>query len=81
MKACVLGTDVLLAAFRSDAGASRWLLDAARVRRFKLLLSIGAVDVGIRISSYAAGAFGRLRSNHRSSVCGSRRIGFGVRKS
>ena len=40
MTAYVLDTDVLVAAFRSDAGASRWLLEAARVRRFKLLLSV-----------------------------------------
>lgn len=40
MKAYVLDTDVLVAAFRSDAGASRWLLEAARVRRFRLLLSV-----------------------------------------
>jgi putative PIN family toxin of toxin-antitoxin system len=40
MKACVMDTDVLVAAFRSNAGASRWLLEAARVRRFKLLLSV-----------------------------------------
>ena len=40
MKAYVLDTDVLVAAFRSDAGASRWLLEAARVGRFKLLLSV-----------------------------------------
>jgi putative PIN family toxin of toxin-antitoxin system len=40
MKAYVLDTDVLVAAFRSDAGASRWLLEAARDRRFKLLLSV-----------------------------------------
>ncbi len=40
MKAYVLDTDVLVAAFRSDAGASRWLLEAARTRRFKLLLSV-----------------------------------------
>lgn len=31
---------VLVAAFRSDAGASRWLLESARGRRFKLLLSV-----------------------------------------
>ena len=40
MRAYVLDTDVLVAAFRSDAGASRWLLEAARGRRFKLLLSV-----------------------------------------
>lgn len=40
MKAYVLDTDVLVAAFRSDAGASRWLLQAARDRRFTLLLSV-----------------------------------------
>lgn len=40
MRAYVLDTDVLVAAFRSDAGASRWLLEAARIRRFKLLLSV-----------------------------------------
>jgi putative PIN family toxin of toxin-antitoxin system len=40
VKTYVLDTVVLVAAFRSDAGASRWLLEAARVRRFKLLLSV-----------------------------------------
>jgi putative PIN family toxin of toxin-antitoxin system len=40
MRAYVLDTDVLVAAFRSDAGASRRVLEAARVRRFKLLLSV-----------------------------------------
>jgi len=36
----VLDTDVLVAALRSDAGASRRVLEAARARRFKLLLSV-----------------------------------------
>jgi putative PIN family toxin of toxin-antitoxin system len=40
MKAYVLDTDVLVAAFRSDAGASRQVLEAARARRFELLLSV-----------------------------------------
>jgi putative PIN family toxin of toxin-antitoxin system len=40
MKAYVLDTDVHVAAFRSDAGASRQVLDAARARRFQLLLSV-----------------------------------------
>ena len=40
MKALVLDTNVLVAAFRSDAGASRRVLEAARARRFKLLLSL-----------------------------------------
>jgi len=40
MKAYVLDTDVLVAAFRSDAGASRRVLEAARARRFHLLLSV-----------------------------------------
>jgi len=40
MKAYVLDTDVLVAAFRSDTGASRQVLEAARVRRFDLLLSV-----------------------------------------
>jgi len=40
MKAYVLDTDVLVAAFRSDTGASRWLLEAARSQRFRLLLSV-----------------------------------------
>jgi putative PIN family toxin of toxin-antitoxin system len=40
MKAYVLDTDVLVAAFRSDAGASRQVLEAARARRFDLLLSV-----------------------------------------
>jgi len=40
MKAYVLDTDVLVAAFRSDIGASRQVLEAARARRFDLLLSV-----------------------------------------
>jgi putative PIN family toxin of toxin-antitoxin system len=40
MRAYVLDTDVLVAALRSDAGASRQVLEAARARRFKLLLSV-----------------------------------------
>ena len=40
MKAHVLDTDVLVAALRSDAGASRQVLEAARIRRFDLLLSV-----------------------------------------
>jgi predicted nucleic acid-binding protein len=40
MRAYVLDTDVLVAAFRSDAGASRQVLEAARARRFNLLLSV-----------------------------------------
>ena len=40
MRAYVLDTDVLVAAFRSDTGASRQLLKAARARRFDLLLSV-----------------------------------------
>jgi len=40
MRAYVLDTDVLVAAFRSDAGASRQALNAARARRFALLLSV-----------------------------------------
>jgi putative PIN family toxin of toxin-antitoxin system len=40
MRAYVLDTDVLVAAFRSDAGASRQVLDAARAHRFELLLSV-----------------------------------------
>lgn len=40
MAAYVLDTDVLVAAFRSDAGASREVLQAARARRFELLLSV-----------------------------------------
>lgn len=40
MRAYVLDTDVLVAAFRSDAGASRQVLNAARARRFALLLSV-----------------------------------------
>jgi putative PIN family toxin of toxin-antitoxin system len=38
--AYVLDTDVLVAAFRSDAGASRRILQAALARRFALLLSV-----------------------------------------
>ena len=40
MRAYVLDTDVLVAAFRSDAGASRQILEAARAHRFELLLSV-----------------------------------------
>jgi len=40
MKAYVLDTDVLVAAFRSNAGASRQLLQGALARRFTLLLSV-----------------------------------------
>jgi predicted nucleic acid-binding protein len=40
MRACVLDTDVLVAAFRSDSGASRWLLEMALVREFEVLLSV-----------------------------------------
>jgi predicted nucleic acid-binding protein len=40
MVAYVLDTDVLVAALRSDAGASRQVLEAARARRFELLLSV-----------------------------------------
>jgi putative PIN family toxin of toxin-antitoxin system len=40
MWAFVLDTDVLVAAFRSNAGASRRVLEAARARRFMLLLSV-----------------------------------------
>jgi hypothetical protein len=40
MKAYLLDTDVLVAAFRSDTGASRQVLEAARARRFDLLLSV-----------------------------------------
>src|SRR5215467_11566557 len=40
MRAYVLDTDVLVAAFRSHAGASRQVLEAARGRRFELLLSV-----------------------------------------
>jgi putative PIN family toxin of toxin-antitoxin system len=40
MRVYVLDTDVLVAAFRSDAGASRQVLEAARVHRFDLLLSV-----------------------------------------
>lgn len=36
----MLDTDVLVAAIRSDAGASRYLLEAARRHRFRLLLSV-----------------------------------------
>jgi len=38
--AYVLDTDVLVAAFRSDAGASRRILQAALARRFEVLLSV-----------------------------------------
>ena len=43
MKACVLDTDVLVAAFRSNAGASRQVLHAALARRFEPLLSVPLV--------------------------------------
>ena len=36
----VLDTDVLVAAFRSEAGASRLILQAALARRFEMLLSV-----------------------------------------
>lgn len=39
----VLDADVLVAAFRSDRGASRKLLEAALDRRFVLLLSVPLV--------------------------------------
>jgi len=40
VRACVLDTDVLVAAFRSDAGASRQVLEAALDGLFELLLSV-----------------------------------------
>jgi putative PIN family toxin of toxin-antitoxin system len=40
MRAYVLDTDVLVAALRSDAGASRQVLEAAGAHRFELLLSV-----------------------------------------
>lgn len=40
MLVCVLDTDVIVAAFRSDRGASRQVLHAALARRFLPLLSI-----------------------------------------
>lgn len=40
MKAYVLDTAVLVAAFRSNTGASRQLFEAARNRRFELILSV-----------------------------------------
>jgi putative PIN family toxin of toxin-antitoxin system len=40
VKSYVLDTDVLVAAFRSDSGASRRVLRAALDRRFELLLSV-----------------------------------------
>jgi putative PIN family toxin of toxin-antitoxin system len=40
MRAYVLDTDVLGAALRDDAGASRQVLEAGRARRFDLLLSV-----------------------------------------
>jgi len=40
MRAYVLDTDVMVAASRSDAGASRQILEAALARRFELLLSV-----------------------------------------
>jgi putative PIN family toxin of toxin-antitoxin system len=40
MRACVLDTDVLVAAFRSDAGASRRILEKALAGEFELLLSV-----------------------------------------
>jgi putative PIN family toxin of toxin-antitoxin system len=40
VQACVLDTDVLIAAFRSETGASRQVLVAALDRRFELLISV-----------------------------------------
>jgi putative PIN family toxin of toxin-antitoxin system len=40
MRAYVLDTDVLVAAFRSDSGASRRLLEMALAREFELLVSV-----------------------------------------
>ncbi|MGA9529324.1 MAG: putative toxin-antitoxin system toxin component, PIN family [Terriglobales bacterium] len=40
MVACVLDTDVLVAAFRSELGASRQVLMSALDRQFELLLSV-----------------------------------------
>jgi putative PIN family toxin of toxin-antitoxin system len=40
MKAYVLDTDVMVAAFRSSVGASRKILEAALARKFELLLSV-----------------------------------------
>src|SRR5713101_694475 len=40
MRAYVLDTDVLVAALRSDSGASRRILEEALARRFDLLLSV-----------------------------------------
>ena len=40
MASYVLDTDVLVAAFRSDTGASRYILKAALARQFRLLLSV-----------------------------------------
>ncbi len=40
MRAYVLDTDVLVAAFRSDSGASRRILEKALAREFELLLSV-----------------------------------------
>jgi len=40
MKVYVLDTDVIVAAFCSDTGASRQVLEAARAHRFDLLLSV-----------------------------------------
>jgi predicted nucleic acid-binding protein len=40
VRAYVLDTDVVVAAFRSDAGASREILQGALARRFELLLSV-----------------------------------------
>jgi len=40
VEAYVLDTDVMVAALRSDTGASRQVLEAARVHRFELLLSV-----------------------------------------
>jgi len=40
MRACVLDTDVLVAAFRSDSGASRRLLEMVLARESEVLLSV-----------------------------------------
>ena len=40
MRAYLLDTDVLVAAFRSDSGASRQILEMALAREFEVLLSV-----------------------------------------
>jgi predicted nucleic acid-binding protein len=44
MRAYVLDTAVLVAAFRSNTGASRRILELARAKKFRLLLSVPLIS-------------------------------------